>query len=73
MSAPSLNGILESTLFVRDLGRARTFYQNALGSTPFSESESGCGFEVAQGQLLLIVAEEKARLPSQTPGGTRSP
>ena len=73
MPAPPLNGILESALFVRDLGRARAFYQNVLGFTPFSESEAGCGFEVAVGQLLLLVSEEKTRLPSETPGGTVPP
>ncbi len=73
MSAPPLNGILESALFVRDLGRARAFYQNVLGFTPFSENEAGCGFEVAEGQLLLLVSEAKARLPSETPGGTVPP
>ena len=33
MSAPALNGILESALFVRDLVRARVFYEGVLGLT----------------------------------------
>ena len=73
MPAPPLNGILESTLFVRDLGRARAFYQDVLGFTPFNTSEAGCGFEVAVGQLLLLVSEKTARLPSETAGGTVPP
>ena len=70
MTAPVLNGILESALFVRDLVRARAFYEGVLGLTAFSESEAGCGFQVAPGQLLLLVTEERAHEPSHTPGGT---
>jgi catechol 2,3-dioxygenase-like lactoylglutathione lyase family enzyme len=67
---PQLNRIVESALFVKDLGKARTFYQEVLGLRPFSDSEAGCGFEVAKGQLLLLVTSEKAHQPSPTPGGT---
>ena len=70
MAAPSLNGIVESALFVRDLGKARAFYEGVLGLTAFSESDTGCGFQVAPGQLLLLVTETKAHKPSHTPGGT---
>ena len=52
MPAPPLNGILDSALIVRDLGRARAFYQNVLGFTVFSESEAGCGFEVSRGAIV---------------------
>ena len=73
MPVPPLNGIVESVLIVEDLGRARAFYEDVLGLHVLSESDAGCGFEVAEGQLLLVVAAEKARLPSQTPGGTVPP
>ena len=39
----------------------------------FSDSGVGCGFEVAKGQLLLLVTGEKAHHPSRTPGGTVPP
>ncbi len=71
MPPPRLNGILESALIVKDLERARAFYEDVLGLRVFSDSEAGCGFEVAKGQLLLLVTEKKAHLPSETPGGTR--
>ena len=64
MPTPPLNGIVESALFVKDLGKARTFYQEVLGLHMFSDSEAGCGFEVAKGQLLLLVTSEKAHQPS---------
>ena len=59
-STPPLDGLVESALFVKDLGKARTFYQRVLGLHIFSDSEAGCGFEVAKGQLLLLVTGEKA-------------
>jgi hypothetical protein len=33
------------------------------------ESDVGCVFIVAKGQLLLLVHREKAMVPSKTPGG----
>jgi len=66
---PNLNGLLEATLFVADLPRARDFYQQVVGLDKLKESEAGCVFLVAKGQVLLLVTQEKARVPSKTPGG----
>ena len=66
---PNLNGLLETALFVADLPSARDFYQQVLGLQKLQESEVGCVFVVAKGQLLLLVSEDKARVPSETPGG----
>ena len=73
MPAPPVTGVLESALFVKDLGRARAFYEDVLGFEVFSESDTGCGFEVAKSQLLLLVTEDKARIPTVTDGGTVPP
>jgi len=66
---PKINGLLESALFVQELQRARDFYVRVLGLKIIQESDVGCVFMVAKGQLLLLVSEEKATVPSKTPGG----
>ena len=70
---PNLNGLLEAALFVENLSRARDFYQQVVGLEKLRESEAGCVFVVAKGQLLLLISHEKARVPSKTPGGEVPP
>jgi len=70
---PSINGLIEAALFVQNLSRARDFYQHVVGLEKLQESEVGCVFVVAKGQLLLLVSHEKASVPSKTPGGEVPP
>lgn len=70
---PIVNGLLEAGLFVENLSRARDFYQQIIGLEKLKESEAGCVFVVAKGQLLLLVSHEKARVSSKTPGGEVPP
>ena len=70
---PNLNGLLEAALFVENLSRARDFYQQVIGLEMLQQSEVGCVFVVAQGQLLLLVSHREARVPSKTPGGEVPP
>jgi len=66
---PNVNGLFEAALFVQNLPRARDFYEQVVGLEKLKESEVGCVFIVAKRQLLLLVTEEKARVPSKTRGG----
>ena len=66
---PKIDGLVESALFVEDLPRARDFYLRVLGLKIIQESNVGCVLMVARGQLLLLVSDEKAAVPSKTPGG----
>ncbi|MSV30061.1 MAG: glyoxalase [Bryobacterales bacterium] len=70
---PNLNGLLEAGLFVGNLSRARDFYERIIGLEKLKESEAGCVFIVAKGQLLLLISDQKARVPSRTPGGEVPP
>jgi catechol 2,3-dioxygenase-like lactoylglutathione lyase family enzyme len=70
---PNVNGLLEAGLFVENLSRARDFYQQVVGLEKLRESEAGCVFVVAKGQLLLLVSHEKARVSSKTRGGDVPP
>jgi catechol 2,3-dioxygenase-like lactoylglutathione lyase family enzyme len=69
----TISGLLETSLFVKSLSKARDFYQQVLGLEKIKESDAGCVFVVAKGQLLLLVSDEKARVPSKTPGGDVPP
>ena len=66
---PNVNGLAETALFVENLSRARDFYQQVVGLEKLRESEVGCVFVVTKEQLLLLVSQEKSRVPSETPGG----
>jgi catechol 2,3-dioxygenase-like lactoylglutathione lyase family enzyme len=70
---PNVNGLLEAALFVENLSEARDFYQQVMGLEKLRESDAGCVFVVAKGQLLLLVSREKARVSSKTPGGEVPP
>jgi catechol 2,3-dioxygenase-like lactoylglutathione lyase family enzyme len=70
---PNLNGLLEASLFVENLPKARDFYQQVVGLEKLRESEAGCVFVVAKGQLLLLISDEKARVSSKTLGGEVPP
>src|ERR1035441_7596002 len=70
---PSFKSLLEAGLFVESLSKARDFYEQVRGLEKLRESEVGCVFVVAKGQLLLLISREKARVPSKTPGGEVPP
>jgi len=65
---PELSGLLETTLFVKDVSKACAFYQEVLGL----EGRWG-RFLVGEKMLLLLVSHEKARVPSKIPGGEIPP
>lgn len=69
----ALKGLLETTLFVKDLSNASAFYEQVLGLEKVEQSDVGCVFKVTERQLLLLVTHEKARVPSKTPGGEVPP
>jgi catechol 2,3-dioxygenase-like lactoylglutathione lyase family enzyme len=70
---PKFKSLLETGLFVENLSRARDFYEQVLGLEKIKDSEVGCLFIVAQGQLLLLISQGKARTPTKTPGGEIPP
>lgn len=71
--APSIQGIVESVLYVSDLGKAAGFYREVLGL----EVMAGDGerFQVfrAGGQALLLFRRGVARAPLAVPGGLIPP
>lgn len=70
---PELNGLVEAALFVEDVRAARAFYGRVLGLEALEERRDGCVLAAGEGRVLLLVSVEKARILSETPGGTVPP
>jgi catechol 2,3-dioxygenase-like lactoylglutathione lyase family enzyme len=70
---PTLTGILESSLYVADLDRARRFYETVLGLTALHSDERFCALEVAGRQVLLLFRQGASLQASKIPGGIIPP
>jgi catechol 2,3-dioxygenase-like lactoylglutathione lyase family enzyme len=70
---PSVHGILETALYVRDLQRSAEFYQRLLGAEIMADSERLIALNVAGRGVLLLFKEGATGEPFATPGGTIPP
>ena len=66
---PTLNGVVETALFVEDLPRACGFYEQVLGLRRVKISDTGCVFRVADQRYLLIISRKAAHTPNKTASG----
>ena len=73
MSAPKINGIVESCLYADDLGPSIRFYRDRLGLRLLQSDEHFCVFSVADRQVLLIFRSGSRQEPVPTPGGLIPP
>ena len=70
---PQLTGIVETALYVDDLERARTFYQQLLGLSPLTSDARFVAFDVG-GRSVLLLFRRGAKLETvHLPGGTIPP
>jgi catechol 2,3-dioxygenase-like lactoylglutathione lyase family enzyme len=67
---PSLNGVLETSLYVDDLRRSVAFYQALFELEVLSEDQRFCALNVAGRQVLLLFRKGLSVAPSVLPGGT---
>lgn len=51
---PRIDGVLETSLYVNDLDRARDFYTNILGLEVVDAGERLCALRIADRQVLLL-------------------
>ena len=66
---PQVRGVLETSLYVRDLERSRSFYNTLFGFRALFQDERFCALDVCGRSLLLLF--QKGSLPPVTiPGGT---
>jgi catechol 2,3-dioxygenase-like lactoylglutathione lyase family enzyme len=70
---PRTSGILETSLYVADLDRARAFYQRVFGFELFVNDGRMAAFGVPGGQVLLLFRAGATDAPAPTPGGVIPP
>ncbi len=70
---PPLAGVLETALYVDDMGRARGFYEGALGLSPMFADDRLTAYPVGGRSALLIFRRGAATETADLPGGTIPP
>ena|ERR1700722_4047702 len=73
MSAPRINGVVETCLYSYNLPRSIRFYQDQLGLRLLEAGERLCVFSVADKQVLLVFQSGGTLEPVSTPGGIIPP
>jgi len=71
--APKLNGVIETALYVRNLSRAKQFYEGVLGLKVLRGDQRFCAFDVAGGHVLLLFQRGTSAQPISLPGGVIPP
>lgn len=72
-SDPRVTAILETALYVDDLGRSICFYETVFGFPRLFADERMCAFDVAGCQVLLLFRRGASNQPSVLPGGAIPP
>lgn len=68
MAAPPITGVLETAIYVADLGRARTFYEQVLGLSPMFTDARLAAYPVGR-SVLLVFLRGSTTEPIALPGG----
>jgi catechol 2,3-dioxygenase-like lactoylglutathione lyase family enzyme len=69
----TLNGILETAVYVDDMARARHFYEEVMGLQPMFEDRRLTAYNVAGRSVLLVFQRGASLEPAVLPGGTIPP
>jgi len=70
---PSVNGVVETALYVSDLQRSSRFYQGLFGFRTLLEEERLRALHVAGGQVLLLFLAGGSVDPKEAPQGGMIP
>ena len=68
-SAPPLGGVLETSLYVDDVARARSFYEGVMGLAPMVEDARLVAYPLGPASVLLLFRRGSTLSPVQLPGG----
>lgn len=68
-AAPRIRGLLESALYVEDVGRARDFYVRLFEFPVLTADDRLCALDVAGGAVLLLFLKGATDEPVRMPGG----
>jgi catechol 2,3-dioxygenase-like lactoylglutathione lyase family enzyme len=69
----TLNGILETAVYVDDLGRAKRFYEDVMGLKPMFSDRRLTAYEVAGQNVLLVFKRGASLQPAAMPDGGTIP
>ena len=70
---PSLNGVIETALYVDDLDRASCFYEDLLNLTRIEGDQRFLAYSVAGRNVLLLFKRGASNCVTNMPGGTIGP
>jgi catechol 2,3-dioxygenase-like lactoylglutathione lyase family enzyme len=68
-AVPRISGVLETSLYVDDIERARAFYQRLFGFETFFCDQRMCAMGVPGGQVLLLFHRGHTNTPAPAAGG----
>ena len=68
--APAIEGVLETSLYARDLKRTAAFYRGLFGFKALVDSPRLAAFEIAQRSVLLVFQAGATEQDVVDPGGT---
>ena len=66
----TLNGILETAVYVDDMARAQAFYEEVMGLKPMFQDRRLTAYDVAGRGVLLVFKRGASLEPAVLPGGT---
>jgi catechol 2,3-dioxygenase-like lactoylglutathione lyase family enzyme len=70
---PQVRGVLETSLYVGDLERSRSFYNTLFGFKTLSQDDRFCALDVCGHQILLLFQKGAAIRPIFIDGGVIPP
>ena len=70
---PDLLGVLETSLYVEEFGRACPFYEQVLGLNSIYRDQRLCAYDVGSRGVLLLFLRGRSFETVQFPGGTIPP
>ena len=73
MTAPKVNRVLETSLYVSDLDVSQSFYERVFGFTAMLRDHRMCALAVPGRQALLLFKLGASATPSETPYGAIPP
>ncbi len=71
--AARVEQVLETSLYVEDLGRSTRFYESVLGLTPMFDDGRLAALDTGSRQVLLLFRRGGSETPSPVPGGVIPP
>jgi catechol 2,3-dioxygenase-like lactoylglutathione lyase family enzyme len=70
---PPLGRVLETSLYVSDMDRARVFYETVLGLEPMMQDPRLTAYPAGPASVLLLFRHGTTNEPAPTPGGIIPP